>query len=120
MLTMQKTLLTPWWSPLIFGGFFAVDSFFFLSGFLTYCLLTEKLFGKPFNFKSFVMIYIHRYVRLLFVLGFMLLFIMFMFQYLTSGPQSDTFINVLIRENCQNYWWTTLLMINNLHPWISG
>lgn len=62
------------------------------------------------------MIYVHRYLRLFFVLGFMILFIMFMFQHVgTNGPQSDFYFNV-IGENCRKYWWATLLMINNLVP----
>jgi len=60
---------------------FAVDSFFFLSGFLTFYLLTEKLY--PTNGKgNYLMFYVHRYLRLIFPLGLIIIFTMFIFPYI--------------------------------------
>ena len=58
------------------GGFYAVDSFFFLSGLLTFYLLTEKLFPKRgwAGFYKTFLIYFHRYYRLIFPLVFVTLF----------------------------------------------
>ena len=47
--------------PIIGTATFAVDSFFFLSGFLTFYLLTTKLY--PSNGKgNYIMLYVHRYL----------------------------------------------------------
>jgi hypothetical protein len=70
------------------GGFYAVDSFFFLSGMLTFLLLTESLYpkrgwGGP--YKTFL-IYFHRYYRLIFPIIFVTLITMYLMKYLGSGP----------------------------------
>jgi len=100
MMTAQRTILSPWWSTIIPGGFYAVDVFFFLSGFLTFHLLTEKIYGKPFNIRFFTMIFVHRYLRLLFVMIFVMLFAMYCFYYMGSGPQWDLFEDFMIKEQC--------------------
>lgn len=47
--------------PIVGTATFAVDSFFFLSGFLTFYLLTQKLY--PANGKgNYLMLYVHRYL----------------------------------------------------------
>ena len=56
--TARDHILTSPLSPLIPGGFFAVDAFFFLSGFLTFALLCQKM--VPVGGRgSFVLIYLH-------------------------------------------------------------
>jgi hypothetical protein len=70
------------------GGFYAVDSFFFLSGMLTFLLLTEKLFPKrgwAGGYKTFL-IYFHRFYRLIFPIVFVTLIAMYLMKYLGSGP----------------------------------
>jgi len=47
--------------PIVGTATFAVDSFFFLSGFLTFYLLTVKMYptqGKT----NFLLLYLHRYL----------------------------------------------------------
>jgi hypothetical protein len=39
-------LVHKWYFPIIPGGYFAVDVFFFLSGFLTFFMLTSKMYQK--------------------------------------------------------------------------
>jgi hypothetical protein len=79
VLTYEHTVMSPWWSPIIPGGFYAVDSFFLLSGFLTFALLAEKMWGKPLKVAHFLMIYVHWYLRLIFVMIFVMLFAIHMF-----------------------------------------
>jgi hypothetical protein len=59
ILSLQTTVLSPWWTALIPGGFYSVDVFFFLSAFLTFNLLTEKLYNKPIILGHYAMIYVH-------------------------------------------------------------
>jgi hypothetical protein len=70
------------------GGYYAVDSFFFLSGFLTFYIMTSKLYSKG-GFlgpiKTFL-IYFHRYYRLIFPLAFVTLVVMYLMPYIGSGP----------------------------------
>eukprot|EP01130_Rhizamoeba_saxonica_P015510 TRINITY_DN6979_c0_g1_i4.p1 TRINITY_DN6979_c0_g1~~TRINITY_DN6979_c0_g1_i4.p1 ORF type:complete len:633 (-),score=77.82 TRINITY_DN6979_c0_g1_i4:66-1964(-) len=98
------------------GGFFAVDIFFYLSGFLvTYSLmkaLNER--GK----LNLPLVYFHRWWRLTPVVGFMILFSMGIATYAITGPN-----RYLIASNpdnmnrsCEKWWWTNLLYINNVVP----
>ena len=67
------------------GGFYAVDSFFFLSGFLTFCLLASKMYPKKGKI-NFGLLYFHRYYRLIFPIIFVTGFTMFVMTHLGDGP----------------------------------
>ena len=73
---------------LIPGGEFAVDSFFFLSAFLTFYILICKLYPKKGNIGiiNTIVLYFHRYYRLIFPLLFIELFSMYLLRYLGNGP----------------------------------
>lgn len=107
---------------LIPGGFYAVDSFFFLSGLLTFYLLTEKLLPKKgwAGFYKTFLIYFHRYYRLIFPLVFVTLFTMYIMRYIGDGPMNRNLWDGLTMKNCNKYWWTNFLFINNLYPWDMG
>lgn len=68
-----------------------------------------NFFRRKFNYLKFC---IHRYMRympsVLVLMLFIICFVPYMF---ISGPS----INVLNEqvERCQNYWWSTLLMVQN-------
>lgn len=72
----------------VIGGIYAVDTFFWLSGFLTFYILTTKMYPKKGNIggMNFFMFYFHRYYRLIFPLAFTQFFMMFLVIYLGSGP----------------------------------
>ncbi|CAI2387450.1 unnamed protein product [Moneuplotes crassus] len=103
---------------IIGGGMFAVDSFFWLSGFLTFYIITSKMYAKK-ELKSiggFIMLYVHRFLRLIFPLAFVQFFMMFLMRYFGSGPlywQAWNFSN----KSCNTYWWSNLVFINNFVPW---
>jgi len=100
------------------GGFYAVDSFFFLSGFLTFYLLTMKMYPK--NGKAnWFLIYFHRYYRLIFPVVFVTGVAVFLAQYLGNGPYYKNGWGIFT-EQCGTYWWTNFLFINNLYPWGMG
>lgn len=109
---VQNILLT-WWSTLVVGGEFAVDIFFYLGGFLlSYFLLIEleKSKGKI----QWALIYLHRYLRIVPCLGFVIGFNYFIIRTLGSGPLWGNATRSM--EVCGKYWWTNLLFINNFVP----
>ena len=100
------------------GGFYAVDSFFFLSGFLSFYLLSIKLYRKG-GILSWPLIYFHRYYRLIFPVLFVTGIAMYNMKYLGDGPVYKQNID-LINISCKKYSWTNFLFINNLYPWVMG
>lgn len=96
------------------AAFFAVDTFFVLSGVLVaYLTLRQMQKGKGrFPFASF---YVHRFLRLTPTYAFMLFFAWFLTVHFSYGP-NITLIDPFA-ANCRKYWWTNFLYINNIYPW---
>ena len=104
----------PMWMALLFSGVFAVDVFFYLSGFLGAYLLIAKPFDK--SIKNFIIVYFHRLFRLL--PGYILLLAWFIgiFIYLGDGPIWN---NGNLQSSVQLWkeqWWYNLLFVNNFFP----
>jgi peptidoglycan/LPS O-acetylase OafA/YrhL len=111
-----QRLIARWWVFLAYGAFFAVDTFFWLSGLLmSYLTLVElnKRKGKM-PLMGWVFIYIHRYFRILPLYVFCLLTYMYLVPPLGSGPLWSQIRNMTL--DCEQYWWTNLLFINNFVP----
>ena len=102
------------------GAYFAVDTFFFLSGFLAAYILLEKFYKlleqKKYStyVKTIPFIYLNRFLRLTPTYFFVLFIYLKIVPLLNSGP----FWNLLETDQtfCNQYWWTNLLYINNLYP----
>ncbi|XP_054713019.1 nose resistant to fluoxetine protein 6-like [Uloborus diversus] len=96
----------------VYQGFYSVDSFFVLSGFLlTYLFLKEysKNDGKM-SAMSWLYFYVHRYLRLTPVYMVVLGITSTIYLYMGSGPNwTDNTIDPV----CKDYWWANLLYINN-------
>ncbi|GFS33341.1 nose resistant to fluoxetine protein 6 [Nephila pilipes] len=98
-----------WYSQIILNGFYSVDSFFLLSGFLVAHLFFQHCSEK--NGKmSWIYFYVHRYVRLTPVYMVVVGFYATLYGHLSSGPM---WANVDTDPNCQASWWYNLLYINN-------
>ena len=99
------------------GGFFAVDTFFFLSGFLTFAIMTQKLYAKGgwVGGKNTFLIYFHRYYRLIFPIIFLTLLATFLTRYLGGGPIFRQTMDTAAKP-CRKYWWANFLFINNFYP----
>eukprot|EP00042_Codosiga_hollandica_P041839 m.376881 g.376881 ORF g.376881 m.376881 type:complete len:242 (-) comp56191_c0_seq1:894-1619(-) len=98
------------WFQIVADGIFSVDSFFFLSGFL----VTSGIFkvvskGGRFPWAKY---YIHRYLRLTPVYGFVFLIYSELAGYMESGP---TWEPTTVSPACDT-WWANLLYIQNLVP----
>lgn len=123
--------LTEWWFQIVPGGYFAVDTFFWLSGFLGAHTLHEKVKRSPqllslkaFSLKLYPMGLLNRWLRLTIVYAFVLLFTQTWYRPIgRSGPlwDADTSlvgasgcIGSIDNAKCKQAFWTNLLYINNL------
>jgi peptidoglycan/LPS O-acetylase OafA/YrhL len=107
-------LLTKFWFCLIPGGYYAVDTFFMLGGFLTFNLMIERFYPKRGKI-SYGLIYFHRYYRLLPPTLFFICLIMFVQPKLGQGPLYAKY-PIPMAEACEKYWWSTILFIMNFYP----
>lgn len=88
----------------------AVDTFFVVGGLLvSYGYLRATNSGKKVNILVF---YFHRYIRLTPPLLAVVLFVMFLVPFLTSGPDYPTYI-ASYTNFCLKNWWSTLLYVQN-------
>jgi peptidoglycan/LPS O-acetylase OafA/YrhL len=97
---------------IVYGAFYAVDTFFWLGGFLVAYLLIKEIKAK--GRLNWFMVYFHRFWRLVPLFMFVT-FLVWAFQgYGQEGPlwfkEDDS------SDGCAEYWWTNLLFINNFVP----
>eukprot|EP01137_Pigoraptor_chileana_P009745 Opistho-2@58440 len=104
-------LLKRWNIQFIANGFFSVDSFFYLSGFLVGYLALAELQKK--GTLPLAKYYIHRFWRLTPTYMFALLVLFKLMPVMSDGP---IWYNVADQHSCSEYWWTNLLYINNYYP----
>ncbi|CAI2384962.1 unnamed protein product [Moneuplotes crassus] len=116
-----KVLYDSDWFSIVPGGVFAVDTFFFLSGFLTFALLISKMYPKRgmIGIVNTLLIYFHRYYRLIFPMIYIQFFTMYVVRYLGSGPLYRTSWD-LMNKSCFANPWQNFLFIANLYPWQMG
>lgn len=98
----------------LLGAVFAVDTFFYISGFLAVLVLTTQLQSfETFRVHHLPVYYLHRYCRLIPTLVFVLLMSIHLTPWMGDGPvfPSTTGFEV---PACRHQWWSTLLFVNNL------
>lgn len=95
---------------LYLGARYAVDTFFWLSGFLLGFALLPKLNGAFPSSK----VYLYRVLRLLPAYMFALFLTWTVAVYLGAGPMS--YLIDKSNEYCADYWWTHLVFLNNVVP----
>ncbi|KAF8797101.1 Nose resistant to fluoxetine protein 6 like protein [Argiope bruennichi] len=98
-----------WFFQIILNGFYSVDSFFLLSGFLVAYLFFQQC-AKSNGKIPWVYFYVHRYLRLTPVYAIVMLFYTFVNPYIADGP---LWPDVDHDQNCYDNWWYNLLYINN-------
>jgi len=120
-------LLATWIGQIFFSARYAVDTFFFMSGFLVvYVMLlrfekkaAEQGVRKTQEGRGFIswlpFFYIHRYLRIVPLYAFLLLVWWRIAVHIGDGPFWFRWIGYT--EICDKLWWTNLLFINNLVPW---
>ncbi|KAF1753155.1 hypothetical protein GCK72_019711 [Caenorhabditis remanei] len=108
---------TRFWNHFITNAFYAVDTFFLLSGIVvSYLFFKTRL--KPSQVKrpvTWILFYVHRYLRLtpplMFFIGFFVVY-----GYYIQGPEVASQLNRLLPkvDSCSVNWWKNMLYINNL------
>ena len=103
----------------VFTLYYAVNTFFWMSGFLmSFLLLSSIKKQRRMTLKDFFMIYVHRYLRLTPSAMFVLCFLWTLTVYIGSGPlwiHGNSTIS-----DCDNYWFTNLFYLNNMIPNFKG
>ncbi len=100
------------------NGFFVIDSFVFFSGLLV-SYLTLRTMKRTNGRFPILVYYFHRLLRILPAYSFVLFFYWLLQSSLGNGPVWYRYIGPgrEVYENCEKYWWTNFLFINNLYPW---
>ena len=107
------------WIQIILGAEIAVDSFFYLSGFLLAWLTLDALDKKKgrFGVKGVCMATLYRYLRLTPSLAFALMIYYKMTQFASgNGPFSWRFQHSITRR-CDTTWWVELTYAMNFYPY---
>ena len=96
------------------GAVFAVDTFFFISGFLAVLILTTQFQSSDtFRVYHLPVYYLHRYCRLIPTLAFVLLISIHLTPLMGDGPIFPQATGFEVPA-CREQWWTTMLFVNNL------
>ncbi|XP_072044138.1 O-acyltransferase like protein-like [Amphiura filiformis] len=95
------------------NAYSAVDTFFFMSGFLL-CYLTFTRMTKSDGKISWLLFYFHRIWRITPLYAFIILFMIYHHPYFGDGPKWYQAIH--FDSLCEKYWWRNLLYINTYFP----
>jgi len=102
---------------MIYGAEYAVDVFFWMSGFLmTYLFVGQLARKKTMSYFDWFMVYFHRFYRILPPYMFTLFFIWSYNKYMGYGPQWIYGDAISGLNACKDYWWTNMLFLNNFIP----
>ncbi|KAL7051624.1 hypothetical protein ACKWTF_004536 [Chironomus riparius] len=106
----------PWqntiWSAFVNIHPIAVDTFFVLGG----CLLARSILNLIEKGKlNIPKLYLHRYMRVMPVLAFLLLIIISVYKMFGIGPYYKYMTERVHVNRCKMYYWTTLLHIQNYY-----
>jgi len=125
--------LTQLWFQIVPGGYFAVDTFFWLSGMLGARALHAKVKNSPtllsvkgFCLRLYPFALLTRWLRLSLVYAFIIIFTQTWYSELGKGGllwNASTGMShgmgcasSIDNDTCKTYWWSNLLYINNLIP----
>jgi len=102
----------------VYGGLYAVDTFFWMSGFLMGYLMVSEMVKRGGRMK-WGLVYFHRYWRIVPLVAIAVGCHWLLSEYFGSGPLW------YLRENykdpeCSSYWWTPLVFLNNFIPYGKG
>jgi peptidoglycan/LPS O-acetylase OafA/YrhL len=99
---------------LITSGVLGVDTFFVLSGFLTAIIFAREVTKDKLSFRSLLLYYIHRYIRLTPAFLLVTLVSIHLTPYFGRGPVYPS-VQGFETEGCHHRgWWTAILYIGNL------
>lgn len=106
--------LARWTGTFVHSSYYAVDSFFLISGFFMSFLLMNELERR--DGKAWLWAFVLRRVfRILPLLLVVLGINFFVVPWMTTGPIWSRYYNIFCK-GCPDYWWSTALFINNFYP----
>jgi peptidoglycan/LPS O-acetylase OafA/YrhL len=108
-----KSLHKPVEAVFLYGGYYAVDTFFWMTGILTGYLMLKELAARQGRMR-WGLVYLHRYIRILPAYLFAVLFMWMLSEKLVNGPLC--FYSDKLYSDCNEYWWSNFLFINNFIP----
>lgn len=103
------------WFLIVSASMFATPCLFWMAGFLHTFSFLQVDEDKRFTFDNLRGYYVRKIVRYLPLIFLTLLFALFIVPLLGAGPVWSTY-NEKVMAPCQSYWWTNLLLINNIVP----
>jgi hypothetical protein len=77
----------------------------------------ETLSIPKLNKRAIIKQILARWLRLAFPAYFIVLFIMFVYLYLGSGPAFSNVVLYNMIDPLKKYWWSIFLFIQNVYPW---
>ncbi|CAH1987784.1 unnamed protein product [Acanthoscelides obtectus] len=98
------------------GAHMAVDTFFFMSGFLLAFLYFKEKRSLAYQLKSLPFLYIHRILRLAPSVCALYIFGRWIFPVTGSGPMWNLVIEKVLSP-CKRYWWSYFLFLQNYVNW---
>ena len=110
-----KRISTQFYFCILTSAFYAVDIFFYISGFMLIFSL-QRLLKHSIDFKSKIVLFssfvLNRYIRLLPFYLFVIFAITYITPYLSDGP--NYFNITTLNKGCERNSWHNLLYINNI------
>ena len=118
----MNMVLHEWFISIYAGAFFAVDTFFFLSGLLVAFIVSREISKAKLRAKTvkgelgFWALYaVNRFARLLPTFAAVLFFFWQIAPSLSSSPLWKLNWDQH-SQDCQKYWWSDLFFMNNFYP----
>eukprot|EP01065_Artemidia_motanka_P025112 TRINITY_DN29_c0_g1_i3.p1 TRINITY_DN29_c0_g1~~TRINITY_DN29_c0_g1_i3.p1 ORF type:complete len:834 (+),score=192.25 TRINITY_DN29_c0_g1_i3:77-2578(+) len=130
MSELNKEYLPKFRMVFLGSAFYAVDTFFFMSGFLACYSFTHPTKGWKKRVPNgevgktifnTLMVYVDRYVRLTPLYALLIFFAAYLLQYFGSGPfWAMAKDGGDVGAACAEYWYSNILYINNFPPYTDG
>ena len=100
------------WFAVITVGTYAVDVFFFLSGFLASYIILARIHKRRGKGEGCLASVLHRWIRLFPLYAFVMLFTTGILPLLASGPTYFLYVDGDL-SSCKELWWAHFLYVNN-------
>jgi peptidoglycan/LPS O-acetylase OafA/YrhL len=103
-------------TAIVYGGFYAVDTFFWLSGLLMAFLFLKELEARKGRLSGlqWFMVWFHRVWRILPIYAFVLFLTWGYSRYIGDGP--IFWLVDYMNNDCKKYWWSNLTFTSNFIP----
>jgi peptidoglycan/LPS O-acetylase OafA/YrhL len=103
------------WFLVVGAAFYAVDTFFFISGFLVTFILLEKLKKMPCNIKNYLKLVFHRFIRIWPAYALCILIFWKLTPHFGSGPVWYQYISW--SGTCGDQWWQNMTFTDIYLTW---